>query len=546
MAEVRLTLIYVPRVLSVFRGAMLALSVLLAAPVSAQEEEAAGNEAVEALAQILSAEQEPEFVDPLGRGTPRSSALAFLAAAERGDFQSAAEYMDFRNLPAAMRDMDQAELAEQIYLVISRALWLDIENISDDPAGAAGDGLPSFRDAVGQVALEEDSVLLLMQRVPADEAGQFVWKLSNATVARIPSLYEVYGYPVWIEEFRAWFPTRVSFLGVEFWKVVLVLCVGVVLWPVLWLAFVALARLFSSPRSPLYPEVRKLLTRPLLFLVLVIVLNWFLRELGLGATAQKIASAHTTMTAITVWLLFSIIDLVRSKRRERFLEQGRTDAAVLGRPVANALKLLIALLGVLVWLSNMGVNISALLAGLGIGGIAMALALQKPIEDLFGAITLYSQRPVATGDFCRYGQHLGRIEEIGLRSTRIRTQGNTVVSIPNSRLAYEDIENISARQCVWYQPLVRLRIDTTPDQIREIVERTRRMLIDDQRVLNDVLRVQFREFGQFSLDVKVHCYIDTTDFTEYLNIAEQLNFGILEIVHQVGASLALPERGLME
>ena len=172
----------------------------------------------------------------------------------------------------------------------------------------------------------------------------------------------------------------------------------------------------------------------------------------------------------------------------------------------------------------------------------MALALQKPIEDLFGAITLYSQRPVSTGDVCRYGQHFGRVEEIGLRSTRIRTQGNTVVSVPNSRLAYEDIENISARKSVWYQPLIRLRIDTTPDQIRSIVEKTKQMLIDDERVLNDVLRVQFRQFGQYSLDVKIHCYVDTTDFATYLAIAEELNFRILEIVHEAGASLALPGR----
>jgi MscS family membrane protein len=300
--------------------------------------------------------------------------------------------------------------------------------------------------------------------------------------------------------------------------------------------------LLASPNSGLYPEIHKLLTRPLPILILVIVLNVLLRELGLGATAQKIMQARTLGTFIGVWLLFGVIDLVRAIRRERYLDRGRDDAAVLGRPMANALKLLVALMGALVWLSNMGVNISALLAGLGVGGIAMALALQKPIEDLFGAITLYSQRPVSTGDVCRYGLHFGRVEEIGLRSTRIRTQGNTVVSVPNSRLAYEDIENISARKSVWYQPLIRLRIDTTPDQIRSIVEQTKQMLLDDERVLNDVLRVQFRQFGEYSLDVKIHCYINTTDFTTYLTIAEDLNFRVLEIVHQAGASLALPGR----
>jgi MscS family membrane protein len=516
------------------------------ASVAAQEDdaEARRTEAAEALAEILTTDEQATFKDSLDRDTPRSSARAFLLAAERGDFERAAKYLDFRNLPRDMAELERTELAEQLYLVISRSLWIDLDGISDQAAGAVEDGLPVYRDVLGEVMADGEQLKLLLQRVPAEEEGQFIWKVSNATVADIPLLYEHYGYPEWVEHFRTKFPVRASFLGVELFKWVLLVAATLVLWPLLWLLFYGLTRLVSSPRSGLYPEIRKLLTRPLPVLVLLVIVNAMLRELGLGATAQKIMQAHTIGTFIVVWVLFGIIDLVRGIRRERFLARGRDDAAVLGRPMANALKLLITLLGVLLWLSNMGVNISALLAGLGVGGIAMALALQKPIEDLFGAITLYSQRPVSTGDVCRYGQHFGRVEEIGLRSTRIRTQGNTVVSVPNSRLAYEDIENISARQSIWYQPLIRLRIDTTPDQIRTIVNELRQMLIDDERVLNDVLRVQFRQFGEYSLDVRVHCYINTTDFTAYLEIAEELNFRILEVVHQAGASLALPERGL--
>jgi MscS family membrane protein len=524
----------------------LCLGLWLVTSAAAQEEpsqEEKKVEAAEVLAEILAAEEPEVFKDTLDRETPRSSASAFLLAAEQGDFERASRYLDFRNLPQELRGASRTELAEQFYLVISRVLWLDIEGISDDVRGDLEDDLPPYRDKVGEVALGDENLTLMMQRVPADEPGQFIWKISNATVAEIPGLHDQYGYPEWVEAFRGKFPSRASMLGVELFKWALLLIMMAISWPILWLFFAGLTRLLSAPSSGLYPEVKKLLTRPLPILILVLLGTWLLRELGMGATAQKILQAHTVGTFIVVWFLFSLIDLVRAVRRERFIAQGRDDAAVLGRPMANALKLMVALLAVLVWLSNMGVNISALLAGLGVGGIAMALALQKPIEDLFGAITLYSQRPVSTGDVCRYGAHFGRVEEIGLRSTRIRTQGNTVVSVPNSRLAYEDIENISARRNVWYQPLIRMRIDTTPDQMREIVERVRQMLVEDERVLNDVLRVQFRKFGEYSLDIKVHCYVDTVDFNEYLTIAEQLNFRILEIVHDVGASLALPERG---
>jgi MscS family membrane protein len=526
---------------------LLLMGVGLAGTASAQEELAEAEqkkaEAAEALAEILTAPAEDSFEDPLGRETPRSSARAFMLAAENGEFERATAYVDFRNLPRDVREMEHAELAEQLYLVISRTVWIDEVLLSDDPLGAQGDGLPSYRDLIATVAGEDEEIPLLMQRVPADESGQFVWKLSNATVAKLPELNELYGYPDWIEDLRQRVPQGYSFLGVELFKWVILLATVSVLWPVLWLLFFGISRLVSSRGSGIYPEVRKLLTGPLPFFILAIVVDQLLKELGLGATAQKITQAQTVSIFIIVWLLFRSIDLFRGIRRERFIARGRDDAAILGRPMANALKLMVLLLAVLVWLSNLGVNISALLAGLGVGGIAMALALQKPIEDLFGAVTLYSQKPVSTGDVCRYGTHFGLVEEIGLRSTRIRTQGNTVVTVPNSRLAYEDIENISARKSVWYQPLIRLRIDTTPEQVRQVVDRVRQFLIDDERVLNDVLRVQFRQFGEYSLDVKVHCYVDTTKFDEYLQIAEELNFRILEIVHEAGASLALPERG---
>ena len=115
--------------------------------------------------------------------------------------------------------------------------------------------------------------------------------------------------------------------------------------------------------------------------------------------------------------------------------------------------------------------------------------------------------------------------------------------MPNSRLAYADVENISLRQCIWYQPLIRLRVDTSPEQIREIVAQTRSLLGTDDRVRKDILRVQFRNFGEYAIEIKVHAYIGTTDFGEYLEIAEELNMAILEIVHDQGASLALPNRG---
>jgi MscS family membrane protein len=198
----------------------------------------------------------------------------------------------------------------------------------------------------------------------------------------------------------------------------------------------------------------------------------------------------------------------------------------------------------LTYLSQIGVNITTMLAGLGVGGIAIALALQKPLEDVFGAITLYTQQPVRVGDFCRIGDHTGTIEEIGLRTTRLRTLANTVIAVPNSLLANEPIDNYSARQKIWYRPHLRLRYDTSPAALKHILDGIRDMLNSHEEVLQDNARVRFKEISSDALLVEVFAYLNTTDWVKYLEMAEKLNIGILKVVADAGTSLALPSRTL--
>ena len=125
----------------------------------------------------------------------------------------------------------------------------------------------------------------------------------------------------------------------------------------------------------------------------------------------------------------------------------------------------------------------------------------------------------------------------------MRTRANTVVSVPNSRLAYEDIENITAREKIQYAPMLRLRIDTSPDQLRQIKASIQSMLTSDERVLSQIQRVQFRDFGEYFLQLNIHAYVNTTRFDEYLDISEELNLRVLEAIYAAGAYLAMPEGG---
>ena len=305
--------------------------------------------------------------------------------------------------------------------------------------------------------------------------------------------------------------------------------------PVFWLVGLILSRVISKPGAPLFIPIRKLLTRPVPILAVGLITSNLLSELGLGARAQQLAESRTLITIVVVWLMFSLIDLARARRRERFIIEGRSDAHILGRPLANALKLMTLLGASLLWLSNSGVEISALLAGLGVGGIALALALQKPIEDLLGAVSLYSQQPMQTGDLCRYGTILGRIEEIGLRTTRIRTLNDTLVSVPNCIIAHGAIENFSAREKMLYHPDLPFRFDTTLEQMQTIIDGIDAMARAHVKVIEDSVRVRFVQFTNNALIIRARIYVDVSDFSAYLEVVGELNLSIMKIVEDAGA-----------
>jgi MscS family membrane protein len=223
---------------------------------------------------------------------------------------------------------------------------------------------------------------------------------------------------------------------------------------------------------------------------------------------------------------------------ERLRTLGRTETSALINPLTGAVKTLIGTLLLITWLDNAGYDIGALLAGLGIGGVAVALVLQRPLEDVFAAFTLFTQQPIRVGDFGRFGKLTGTVEEITLRTTRICTLENTVVAVPNARFAAEPIENISARQRILYRPLIRLDLQTPPAKIEEILESIRSELSAHPRVLEDGRRVRLIQFGEFAVEVEAFAYIDTVVFTEYLEIAEALNLAIMRIVEGADARFA--------
>lgn len=476
--------------------------------------------------------------DGVNQRTPLRTTQGFMRFAELSDYDSAAQYLDLRFLPEEVAASDAALLAEQLYVVISRKMQISLGALSDEPGGVEGDGLPSYRDVLGTIATPQGDLRIYLQLIPGAEDTR-VWKVSNASVARIPELYKEYGYSPLVEAVREFVPQG-SFLGVEFFKWVIAVLSGLLAALAWLLAAWPLSGVLTRRNPANKQRVKRYLMGPLPTLIFVLVGASVLRNLGLGVTGSRIYEGGTLITIAVVWLLFATINLLRDLYSQFLQARGRHSGLMLLRPVTSTVKVLVSTLAIVIWLDNMGVNVTALMAGLGVGGLAVALVLQKPLEDILGAITLYTQQPVTVGQFCTCGTVTGTVEAINLRTTRIRTIKNTIVVMPNALFATASIENITERDRILHRQTVRLALDTPESTIKTVLQNLREMLAAIDKVAVDAWRVRLTGFGKYSIDVEVFAHVETTDWAEFLAVAEDINLGTIGSLESAGARLANP------
>jgi len=194
----------------------------------------------------------------------------------------------------------------------------------------------------------------------------------------------------------------------------------------------------------------------------------------------------------------------------------------------------------LIVLSSLGVNVTAALAGLGIGGLAVGLGAQKTFENLLGGITILTDKALQIGDACRVGDQRGTVEDIGLRSTKLRTEERTVVTIPNGTVAAAVLENFRQRDKILFRQTVRLRFDLAPDHIRYALQELRATLQQNNRVEDATSRVRLLRFVDAGLDVEIYAYILVRDYAEFLALQEELLLSIADTLERTGVGVAFP------
>jgi MscS family membrane protein len=210
-------------------------------------------------------------------------------------------------------------------------------------------------------------------------------------------------------------------------------------------------------------------------------------------------------------------------------------------PLAGRIgKLIVLVFGVTAVLASWGYDTRTFLAGLGIGGIAIALAAKPTVENFFGGLAVISDHPVFVGDFCKFGESVGTVEDIGLRSTRIRTLDRTLLTVPNAQFSSVTVENFSRQDKMLLHLTLNLRRDTTPDQLRTNLSAVEDILGHHPKVETGAVPVRFVGVGTYSLDIEVFAYVLTENGDEFMTIRQDLILRILDGVAAAGTNLALP------
>ena len=477
--------------------------------------------------------------DEFDRGIPRASVQGFFKACRDGDYERAAEYLDLRYLPKGMDESQGPELARQFKIALDRSLWIDLDLLSTDPKGLSDDGLPSYRDLLGQIKTPEMTIDILLQRVPRDD-GVLIWKFSNRTVAEIPRLYERFGYGPFEETLSKLFPD-VQFLGWQLWQWAFFLIVAALAYVFALVPTWVVALFLRRRETERARQVALFVTGPARILLWFLLLRQGAQFIGLSTTLRAVTKAGTLMIIAFAWASIRLVDIIFDALGDRLRKTDQESAIVLLQPLRNVSKIVIALLAALVWLDNIGFDVGTILAGLGVGGLAVALAAQDTLKNFLGSIMILLDRPYQVGHRIVVKGHDGIVEEIGLRSTKMRLLTGHQTTVPNEEMAKVDIENIGRRPHIRRLTNITVTYDTPPEKVEKAVQIIRDIL-DDHEGMDPEFppRVHFSEFNPDSLNILMLYWYHPPAYWDFLAFNERVNLQIMHEFAREGIEFAFP------
>ncbi|MFI5119903.1 MAG: mechanosensitive ion channel family protein [Thermoanaerobaculia bacterium] len=479
--------------------------------------------------------------DPYRRETPYGAFFGYIRAAQKENWPVASEYLQW---PKGGR-FSREDLARQLKALLDERFVGDLEKLSRSSAGSFNDAFASGLDLVGHIEAGENSFDLLLVRTAQTE-GPMIWLVSSQSLREVPAAFKVLTSPAVEGRIPAFLKIPVG--RFHLWQLLAFL----LLIPLLYAAsrlfvsgvFAVLRRLFVS-----HTWGTELLRGaagfrgPVALLLMVPLHRACVPQLGFPLLNRYYYTQFAWLVVIfgIAWLFFRLIDFANGRAALRLIAKGATatSSLTIARMLLRGAVVTAAVLGAL---ASFGINLTATLAGLGIGGVALAFAAQKSLENLFGGFVVLGDKIMRVGDTVRIGTAVGTIEDVTLNATRMRLFDRSVVTIPNGTLITAQIENRSRRDKFLVNPMLGLRIETTPSQMRAVLDGVRQRLAADPRVEKQTLRARFLRLGAYTLDVEVFAYVLAADYAAYLEVQEELLFVILETIEAAGTALAIPSQ----
>lgn len=485
---------------------------------------------------------EEQVDDPLGRSSPRGTFTGYIDAVSAQDYARAAEYLDLSLVPPEQRAEAGPEIARNLQIALDRGGDVPpAVMLSDEAEGRLDDDLDPRLDRLGIIELGDEEIPLLVQRY--ETAEQPVWLIAGESLQALPFALDERDL-LNVEGLIPPAVARIEWRGVSLGQWIAVVLLGLLAYLVSHLITAIIARLLhlaTRRRLSDYGEgVLAAFVLPARIYLAVLLFIFAGQQLGISIVVRQYFGELTVIVAWAAVLLFGwrLVTIVGAVAESHVTERENFGALAAILLFRRAAKIAVVVIGIIIVLNTLGFDVTTGLAALGIGGLAVALGAQKTIENLVGSLTLIFDQPVRVGDFCKVGDTLGTVEHIGMRSTRIRTLQRTMVVIPNGDFSSQKIENFAPRDMFLFNPILGLRQETTPDQLRYLLVELRALLYAHPKIDPEGPRVRLLGLAQGALRLEFFAYIFGTDFDDFMEVQEDLYLHILRIVAESGTDFA--------
>ncbi len=483
----------------------------------------------------------------------RATMETFLKAMNEQRLEDAAAALDLGSLPEAVRADEGRDRAGKLLGIMDRVKLIVTAEIPNDPAG---EPYTFLVDELGRVEIAP--------KASGPRKGE--WLFTTGTVESVPALYEAYedrprvaGLPepaisFWAEPSRwireqvpaEWKERRLGLATYQWIGLASILLLGLLVhWIVSLVLRVAAGRILSTRDSVTNPRLLRTIMRPIGLLTMTAVWWLGLQALDLSVEIKQIVwpAMRFVMTALAVWAVYRLIDLMAGYYMNRASASASRLDDVLIPLIRKTLKIVAVAVGIVVIIKALGVEqdtVNKLFAGLGIGGLAFALAAQDTVKNFFGSVTIILDRPFHVGDWIKVEGTEGTVEAVGLRSSRIRTFYNSEVTVPNSEMLNAVIDNMGRRRYRRTSTTLSVTYSTSPEQLEAFCEGVRELIRRHPYTRKDYYNVYVASIAASSIDVMLYCFHETPDWSTELRERQRLLLDIMRLARRLGVEFAFP------